>query len=233
MKERRSRATPHNAQPIGTGPFIFKEWVRGSHLVFERNPNYWDAPKPYLDRIIVRFFTILPLARSHSGRTRSISSGDYPVPYSDIDRLRSLPQLGIETGGYSYARWFSDEFNLENPFFSKLEVRQAIAHAVDKQAILDDVWYGWKVSTGPISHYLADFYTSDVPSYGFDLDPKSQLALLDQAGYPEALTGHVSRWFTTSCPWATSTSRPRNITSEALSKVGMAVTLRNQVFRPT
>jgi len=38
-------ATNGNA-PIGTGPFLFKEWVRGSHIVYERNPDYWDAPKP-------------------------------------------------------------------------------------------------------------------------------------------------------------------------------------------
>src|SRR3712207_6930540 len=39
---------------VGTGPFVLKEWVRGSHAVLERNPNYWDKPKPYLDRIIIR-----------------------------------------------------------------------------------------------------------------------------------------------------------------------------------
>ena len=41
--------------PIGTGPFVFKEWVQGSHILYERNPDYWDPGKPYLDRIVVRF----------------------------------------------------------------------------------------------------------------------------------------------------------------------------------
>src|SRR5690606_33330536 len=44
-----------NLKPVGTGPFRFKEWVRGSHVIFERNPNYWDPGKPYLDQIIFRF----------------------------------------------------------------------------------------------------------------------------------------------------------------------------------
>src|SRR5581483_9507865 len=38
--------------PVGTGPFVFKEWVRGSHIEFERNPAYWDKGKPYLDKIV-------------------------------------------------------------------------------------------------------------------------------------------------------------------------------------
>ena len=40
---------PHNIDPIGTGPYRFKRWERGSHVVFLRNPDYWDAPKPYID----------------------------------------------------------------------------------------------------------------------------------------------------------------------------------------
>ena len=39
-------ANPNGNAPIGTGPYKFKEWVRGSHIIYERNPDYWDAPKP-------------------------------------------------------------------------------------------------------------------------------------------------------------------------------------------
>jgi peptide/nickel transport system substrate-binding protein len=46
---------PGPALLIGTGPFVLKEWNRGSHVVLERNPNYWDKPKPYLDRVVIRF----------------------------------------------------------------------------------------------------------------------------------------------------------------------------------
>ena len=43
---------PYNLKPIGTGPFVFKEWVKGSHILLERNPHYWDAGKPYLLSLI-------------------------------------------------------------------------------------------------------------------------------------------------------------------------------------
>lgn len=61
---------PINLAPVGTGPFKFKEWVRGSHIVFERNADYWDAPRPYLDKLIVRF---IPDA---SARAIAIETGE-------------------------------------------------------------------------------------------------------------------------------------------------------------
>ncbi len=74
---------------IGTGPFVLKEWVRGSHAVLERNPNYWDKPKPYLDRVVIRF---MPDA---AARAASFEAGDLdlgssaPVPLSDLPRFEN------------------------------------------------------------------------------------------------------------------------------------------------
>ncbi len=48
------KGADYNRNPVGTGPFVFKEWRAADRLIAERNPNYWDKDKPYLDRVIVR-----------------------------------------------------------------------------------------------------------------------------------------------------------------------------------
>ena len=75
------------------------------------------------------------------------------------------------------------EFNMRNPILSKHPVRQALLHAVDRQFIVDTVYFGnARPAVGPIASTNKLFFTSDVPHY--DFDPKKAMALLDAAGYP-------------------------------------------------
>ena len=67
----------YNRNPVGTGPFVFKEWRAADRLIAERNPNYWDKDKPYLDRVIVR-----PLPDSDA-RYASLVKGDVQVIWED------------------------------------------------------------------------------------------------------------------------------------------------------
>ncbi|MDR3230298.1 MAG: ABC transporter substrate-binding protein, partial [Synergistaceae bacterium] len=84
---------PYNNAPVGTGAFIFREWSRGEYIVLEKNPNYWDKGKPYLDKII---FRIIPDA---SSRAAALEKGEVqyapynPVPFRDVSRLAGLPGL--------------------------------------------------------------------------------------------------------------------------------------------
>jgi peptide/nickel transport system substrate-binding protein len=175
--------------PIGTGPFVFKEWVKGSHIILDRNPNYWDAGKPYLDRIVVRFIAD-QAARSAAFETGELDlGGGPPVPRSDIARLQALPQLGSETRGYEYnASMTQLYFNYDNPIFRDKRVRLAIAHAIDYDRLLDFVYFGYgKVAPSAISPDLADFVDSSIKPYKFDLALANKL--LDEAGYPKKADG--------------------------------------------
>lgn len=77
VKALQEKGPDYNRNPVGTGPFVFKEWRAADRLITERNPNYWDKDKPYLDRVIVR-----PLPDSDA-RYASLVKGDVQVIWED------------------------------------------------------------------------------------------------------------------------------------------------------
>ncbi|GAA4328074.1 ABC transporter substrate-binding protein [Pigmentiphaga soli] len=183
------RTNPYNAKPIGTGPFRFKEWKKGQYVELERNPDYWDKGKPYLDRLIFREIPD-PAARAAALETGDILYLPFAgVPFSDVARLRQNQDLVFDPRGYVYnAQIYFLMFNLKRPITGNLKVRQAFAHAVDKQGLIDTVWYGLsKPADGPIPDSLTRFYTKDKPTYAYD--PALAEKLLDEAGYPRKADG--------------------------------------------
>lgn len=221
---------PHNIDPIGTGPYRFKRWERGSHVVFVRNPDYWDAPKPYIDELVVRFIGD-PAARAVALETGELDlAGENPVPLVDIQRLAALPHLALETRGYSYnAAQTQLQFNLDNPYLSKQKVRQAIAHSIDRQAILKSVWYGYGiVAPSPISPLLTQFYDPNVPTLPYDLGKAGQL--LDEAGLPRQANGFRFPLTIDFNPYDSTFARLAEYLRQTLRRVGIKSTVRSQDF---
>lgn len=222
-----AKANPHNNAPVGTGPFRFKEWVRGSHIAYERNPDYWDKPKPFVDQLIVRFVTD-PAAAAVAFETGTVDLGyRTPVPLADLDRLKKLPQLRFETLGNSYSHNVTRlEFNLDNPYFKNDKVRQAVAHALDRGVIVKVVNYGYgKVSYSPIAPGLKAYHDPAPSPYAYDL--KQANALLDAAGFPRKgnVRFQVPLDFN---PISSDGARLADYIRTALARVGIAVTVRAQ-----
>jgi peptide/nickel transport system substrate-binding protein len=220
---------PRNQAPVGTGPFIFKEWVRGSHVIFEKNPDYWDKSQPKVDRIITHFIPDAA-ARAIAFETGEVDiGGETPVPLSDVKRLSALSSIGIELNGYAYSPIVQKiEFNLDNPYFKELKVRQAIAHAVDKQFIVDNIWFGYgTLATGPIHPSQTKFYNPNVQKYEFDTAKAERL--LDEAGFRRQNDGNRFQVNLDPLPLT-----PHPLVAEylkqALAKIGIAVTIRSQDF---
>lgn len=183
------QTNPAIAKPVGTGPFRFKEWKKGQYIELERNPDYWDQGKPYLDRII---FKAIPdtASRAAALETGEVQYAPYDaVPFGDVARLRKDPNLRFETRGYDYhSQFYLLEFNLRNPVLANDKVRKAIARAIDRAKLVQTVWYGLgRPSTGPVPASIASFYTPDVPRYDFDVAAANRL--LDEAGYPRKPDG--------------------------------------------
>ncbi|WP_421359896.1 ABC transporter substrate-binding protein [Agrobacterium rosae] len=168
---------------IGTGPFRLTQWSPGSHLIFERNPDYWDAGKPYLDRIVLRIITD-PAARAVALETGEVDIGDNPVPLADLDRLKQNPDLVLDTTTYAYAGPQQQLFfNYDNEIFAKKDVRLAIAKAINLEEIVNVGLFGYgQISPSPVSTALTRWYDPSVKPHPYD--PKEAERLLDAAGYP-------------------------------------------------
>lgn len=222
---------PANNAPIGTGPFKFVKWNKGESITVERNPDYWDKGKPYLDRII---FRTIPdsAARAVALETGEVHlGGSNPVPLSDVERLRSLGHLGIEKRGYEYLLNVARiEFNLENQYLKHFKVRQAIAHAIDKNFIVDNIWYGLGTpATGPIHKSHQRYYTADgVPTYPYD--PKKSEQLLDEAGFKRGDDGVRFKLTHDYLPFGDTFKRTAEYLKQTLRKIGIDVEIRSQDF---
>ncbi|MEX3966694.1 ABC transporter substrate-binding protein [Paraburkholderia sp. EG286B] len=218
---------PHNNAPIGTGPFRFKSWTRGASIVYERNPDYWDAGKPYIDALVYKVIPD-PAARSAAFETGALDlGGENPVPLTDLPRLTQLPQLVTETRGYRFLEPLAEiDFNLDHPVLKDPRVRQAIAHAIDAQVVRKTVAYGYAdVSPTPITP-ASPYHDAQITPYAFD--PHAAEALLDAAGKPRGADGIRFRLTHDYLPYGDMYQRQAGYVKSALARVGIDVTVRSQ-----
>ena len=180
---------PANSAPIGTGPFRFREWQRGSAIIFERNPSYWDEGKPYVERLVYRVLGDSTTRSAALDAGEVILAGPNPVPYSELDRFRSNPHFTVELRGEELLMHMQAlQINLRHPDLEKRAVRQAIYHAIDRDALIRAVWYGaGHASNSPIPYQAREMHADDLPSYPYD--PARAQALLDAAGLSTGANG--------------------------------------------
>lgn len=222
------RTNPHNQAPVGTGPYVFGEWVRGSHLVYNRNPNYWDEGKPYVDRLVIRFIP------DGAARAAALEAGDVllaggsAVPLSDMERFKAMPQFEVTTKGYSYsASLLKLEFNLDRDYFKDVRVRQAIAHCIDRQVIADTVYFGYAYPTAlPISAQIEKYAAKDIAT--FPLDIAKAEALLDEAGYKRGADNWRFSVFFDYQPSGPDRLPVATYLRQAIQSIGIKVEIRNQ-----
>jgi peptide/nickel transport system substrate-binding protein len=165
-----------NAHPVGTGPFVFGEWAHGDHLTLEPNDGYFLG-KPKLKRIVVKFVpdenTELNQLRTHD------VDWQFEASPQEYRALRTIPGLDVilqQTNQYERL-----EFNTRRAPLDDVRVRRAIAYAIDKRRLVDDLTFG---SAVPADQDLPPFmwaHFAGVPRYGYD--PAKARELLTQAGY--------------------------------------------------
>ncbi|MRX73759.1 ABC transporter substrate-binding protein [Bacillus lacus] len=165
--------------PVGTGPFKFAEWRANDRIVVEKNEDYWMEGYPKLNKVI---FKTIP---ENSARLNALQSGEIDlmdgVNPSDLQTIESndalqlfeRPSMNVGYVGLTSTR---------KPLDNKL-VRQALNHAVDKQAIIDSFYGGLaEPAKNPMPPSL-EGYNDDIEPYPYDLDKAKEL--LAEAGYPD------------------------------------------------
>jgi peptide/nickel transport system substrate-binding protein len=168
--------------PVGMGPYIFKKWITGQNVVLDSNHDYFEG-RPYIDRYI---YKIIPdpatmFLELQAGGVDQM--GLTPIQYTkqtDTEFFKNnFQKFRYPVFSYTYLG-----FNLKHPWFQDRRVRQAIAHAIDKNEIVDVVLLGLgSPSTGP---YVPNTwpYNPEVKQYEYDL-AKSR-ALLREAGWEDS-----------------------------------------------
>lgn len=165
--------------PVGTGPFKFVEWKRNDSITLEKNEDYWVEGEPKLDQVI---FRSIP---DNSARLNALLSGEIdladgitPSDGKTIEgnadlQLFERPSMNVGYLGLT---------NTREPFDDP-KVRQAMNHAIDKQAIVDAFFEGrGEIAKNPMPPVI-NGYNDDIEAY--DYNPEKAKELLAEAGLPD------------------------------------------------
>jgi peptide/nickel transport system substrate-binding protein len=171
--------------PIGTGPFMFEEWDKSDHLTVVANPNYWREGYPKVERVIFKF---LPESAT---RVAAIQTGEIDIaPRLSSEEADSLAGVeGVEIVTYLGTRIFYLAFNnlttgIGTPI-ENVEVRKALAHAIDVSAIIDSLFGGnGAQAVGLVGQGELGFDNADPVPY----DPELAMQMLASAGYPDGFS---------------------------------------------
>jgi peptide/nickel transport system substrate-binding protein len=218
-------ANPANLAPVGTGPFRFAEHRAGEYYLLKRNETYWGENQPHLDEIVYR---VLPDRAAAAG---ALEAGEIHlaafsmVPLADLDRMAKLPGIAVVDKGYEALTYqLVVEINHRRKELADLRVRQAIAHAIDKDFVVSTIFLGHAAAaTGPVPRNDPQFYTPDVPTHAFD--PAKANALLDAAGYPRGEGGTRFALKLLPAPYFTETRQFGDYLRQALAAIGIDATI--------
>ncbi len=175
-------AADNATNPVGTGAFVFKDWVQGDRVELEKNAEYWGEPAK-LDKVTFKFIS------DPNAAFAAVMAGDvdtfmpFPAP-ENLPQFDADPRFRVVTGSTEGETILST--NNKMPPFDNPKVREAMAHAIDRQAIIDGAMFGYGT---PIGTHFAPHHPAYVDLTGqSNYDPDKARALLAEAGYPDGFS---------------------------------------------
>jgi peptide/nickel transport system substrate-binding protein len=211
--------------PIGTGPFMFESWTRGDRLTIARYDDYW-GDKAKLDKVI---FRPIPdnAARLQALQTGEIQGYDLvePQDISTIEGDDNLQIIDRPAFNVGYVGFNQAKKPLDNP-----KVRQAIAHGLNRQEVVDNFYGGRGEVAKEFMPPEVTGYADDVTEYEFD--PEKAKSLLQEAGL--TLPVPIEFWYPSdvSRPYMPDPKRNFEAFRQSLEQSGFKVTPKTAPWSP-
>jgi peptide/nickel transport system substrate-binding protein len=220
-------AANNKTNPVGTGPYRFQRWNRGDRVELVRNDAYWGKVAA-ISRATFRF---IPDAQA---QVSAIRSGDVDAlsnlaAQESADQLKADPKLQVVVGNTEGETIVA--INNGKPPFSDIRVRRALAHAIDRKAVIEGAVSGFGT---PIGSHFSPNHPAYVDLTGmYPYDPAKARVLLREAGFPNGFDA------TLRLPPPPYARRSGEIVAAMLAQVGVRVTIEpiefaqwlDQVFR--
>jgi peptide/nickel transport system substrate-binding protein len=208
-------AAGNTQAPVGTGPFRFETWVQGDSVTLVAYEDYWGE-KPALDRVTFKFIS------DPTAAFAAMMAGDidaypvFPAP-ENLAQFEADPRFSVIVGTTEGETILA--MNARNEPFDDPKVRAAVAHAIDRQSIVDGAMFGYGT---PIGSHFAPHHPAYVDlTQGSAYDPERARALLAEAGYPEGFTARLA------LPPPSYARRGGEIVASQLRAVGIATEITN------
>jgi ABC-type oligopeptide transport system substrate-binding subunit len=167
---------------VSNGPYLLKEWKPDDRMVFEKNPNYYDAKNVQIDKVTVYIITddSTAMAMYESGGLDTVN-----VPVGDIDRVMRDPVLSKQAKSVPQLISYQIQINVKAPPMDNANVRKALAAAIDKQALVKYVAKGGQVPMDTVTPLGAFGAVPKSAKIGIPYDPVAAKEYLKKAGYPD------------------------------------------------
>ncbi|MDM8102614.1 MULTISPECIES: ABC transporter substrate-binding protein [Oceanobacillus] len=214
-----------NENPVGTGPFEFVSWAKDDSIVLDKFDDYRIEGLPKLDRVV---FEVIP---DNAARLIALRSGEIDI----MDGLNPDDAAGVEAdeGLELYERAENNigyvGFNVQKEPFDNKDLRHAVSHAIDKEAIAEALYAGYATPASvPLPpSYMG--YNDEVES--FEYDPDTARELLEDAGYADGL--EIELWtMPVARPYMPDPETVSEIIQNNLEEVGITVTIVREEWAP-
>jgi peptide/nickel transport system substrate-binding protein len=169
--------------PVGTGPFMMKEFAKGSHITFVRNPHYWEKGKPYLDSVRFNFVS------DSNTRILALRAGNAQimdvVPFSQINSLRGDKNMSVQAA--KVPQFLGLWLNHQRPEFADINVRKALQYAINRPLLNRQIFAGLaEIPNSVLMGFDMDAPNSQVKPYPYDVAKAKQL--MAQSKFPKGFS---------------------------------------------